>query len=408
MSIRRIIPKPIVSLYHFAWALAGAMWYGFPSRRITIIGVTGTKGKTTVTELVGAILEAAGNKVALANGIRFKIGDHEEPNLLKMTMPGRGRLQKFLRRAVHAGCTYAVLEVTSEGISQHRHRFIRFAVAALTNLQREHLEAHGSFEAYRSAKGALFKHTPGIHVLNADDPNVEYFRQFRSKEKIYFSERDCAAYRPFQPASLPGEFNLSNICCAAAIAQSLGIPQDAIREALSRFPGVPGRMQFIQKEPFAVVVDYAHTPDSLEAAYTTLREALKPHRMVCVLGAAGNRDSWKRPIMGELAARYCDRIILTNEDPYDEPQEQIIREIASGIENVKFKSQNSKLQVKMQNYQIVVDRREAIREAIRSAEAGDAVVITGKGAERFMVIGKKKIPWSDIDIAKSLLATPNL
>lgn len=393
MPFSSFIPASLLSLYHFAWALIGAWRYGFPSRRLTVIGVTGTKGKTTVTELLAAILELAGNRVALANGLRFKIGSEETPNSLKMTMPGRGRLQRLLRDADRAGCRYAIIEVTSEGIRQHRHRFINFSIAALTNLQRDHIEAHGSFEAYRAAKGAFFKGVKTIHVLNADDPNVEYFKRFRAKEKIYFSKDDFEQYRAFQPASLPGEFNLYNIACAARIAQALGVPRDVIVQAISRFAGVPGRMQFIQREPFAVIVDYAHTPDSLEAVYQTVREMRKPNRLICVLGAAGGgRDKWKRPVMGSIAANYCNEIILTDEDPYDEHPEQIVAEIRAGISNAQLPITT-----------VILDRREAIKRALAIAKPNDAVVITGKGAERFMVIGRKKIPWSDAEIVQEAL-----
>jgi UDP-N-acetylmuramoyl-L-alanyl-D-glutamate--2,6-diaminopimelate ligase len=388
MALKKIIPKPLLHLYHFAWALAGAVFCGFPSRKITVIGVAGTKGKTTTSEMLTKILEYSGAKTALANGLRFKIGENEKPNFLKMTMPGRGRLQKFLRDAVNAGCRYAVLEVTSEGNVQHRHRFIKFDIACLTNLQKDHIEAHGSFEAYRAAEAELFRACSGIHILNLEDPHFEYFKKIPAKKKIFYSRQDINRLGLTLP--IPGEFNLENTACAAAAAQALEIPAEIIRKALAEFAGVPGRMQFIQKEPFSVIVDYAHTPDSLEAVYKTIRPNSK--RLICVLGSAGGgRDKWKRPVMGEIATKYCDEIILTDEDPYDENPNQILSEIESGITNYQLPITKT------------ADRKEAIKKALRGAKPGDAVIITGKGAERFMVVGKKKIPWSDAQIAESVL-----
>jgi len=415
------------SLYHLFLALISALVYGFPSRRLSVIGVTGTKGKTTVTEILGKILESGGYKIALANGLRFKIGDTEQPNMLKMTMPGRGKLQRFLRDAVNSGCKYAVIEVTSEGIKQHRHRFIDFTVAALTNLQKEHIEAHGSFEAYREAKADLFRRVKTIHVLNADDPNINFFDRFDAEHKWYFGLKPTnRAGHVIVPESfetgnfgitftlygrkfssrLLGEFNLSNILCAAAISRSLGIEWEAIHKGVAEFAGVPGRLEFIRREPFGVIVDYAHTPDSLEAVYKTVRDSLKPGRMICVLGAAGGgRDKWKRPVMGEIASRYCDEIFLTDEDPYDEPPERIISDIQSGITNYpargRLRRPSADRQLPITH--VILDRKEAIRSAITAAKSGDAVIITGKGAERFMVKAGKKIPWSDREVVEEIL-----
>lgn len=398
MLLKNRVIKSLLLFYHFLWALGAAIFYGFPSRRLTVIGVTGTKGKTTVTEMLAKILEASGVKIAVANGLRFKIGEREEPNLLKMTMPGKGKLQKFLHDAVRVGCKYAVIEVTSEGIKQHRHRFIKFDVVAITNLEPEHIEAHGSFEAYRSAKGRLFSATHQIHVINAEDAHADYYKQFPARRKILCSLKDVE--RLGLKLKIPGEFNLMNAILAAAIAEALGVSREMIQQALLDFTGVPGRMQFIQKEPFAVIVDYAHTPNSLEAVYGTARRALGAKRLICVLGAAGGgRDKWKRPIMGGVAAKYCDEIILTDEDPYDERPEDIIEEIMEGISiNPRFHQHESAIHK-------ILDRKKAIKKAISLAKAGDVVIITGKGAERFMAVGNKKIPWSDAEIVREILDT---
>ncbi len=388
--VRNFLPDSLISFYHFVLAYLSALIYGFPSHQLCVIGVTGTKGKTTVTELLTAILESSGKKVALANGLRFKIGDNETPNLFKMTMPGRGRLQKFLSEARKSGCSYAVLEVTSEGIRQHRNAFIRFAIASLTNVQKEHLESHGSFDAYRAEKGKFFREVGDTHVINAEDPNAEYFGRFPAKKKIFYSLKDAERLK-LKPR-IWGEFNIMNAVCAATIAETLGIPVEKIRKAVSDFRGTPGRMESMQREPFTVIVDYAHTPDSLESVYRAIRDNIKPAHMVCLLGAAGNRDKWKRPVMGGIAAQYCDLIFLADEDPYDENPAEILNEIKSGIPNAKIKQTN-----------VVPDRKKAIGEAIKSAGAGDAVIITGKGAEQYMIVGSKKIPWDDREVVRQEL-----
>jgi len=303
--IKKFIPSFLIEKYHWLLAFLGAILYQFPSKKLKVIGVTGTNGKTTVVEMITKILEEAGYKVALLNSIRFKIGEKEEPNMLKMTMPGRFKIQKFLRQAVNSGCQYAVLEVTSEGIKQHRHRFIDFDVAIFTNLTPEHIEAHGSFENYRVAKGKLFQATKGIHIINLDDENTEYFLNFKSQEKIgysintrYFSDRRINAYElkeiigvesyqvfPYGlkflikntefNLKLLGEFNIYNALAAICVGLSQGIGLETCKLALEKFEGIPGRMEEVISEPFKVFVDYAVTPDVLEKVYQTINSKLK-------------------------------------------------------------------------------------------------------------------------------------
>lgn len=403
--LRRLVPASLLRLfrppYHFALSLLAALYYRFPSRRLIVVGVTGTKGKTTAVELLGDILRQAGKTAATLSGLRYTIAGQSWPNLLKMTLPGRFKLQKFLRAAADRNIEYVVLEMTSEGIAQHRHRFIHFQVAAITNLQKEHLEAHGSFEAYREAKAQFFRAAKDIHVINQDDPDLEYFWQIPAKQKIpylraerYIPAHDGAMFtvegKNFA-THLIGEFNLLNILCVMTIARALDIDWDTIKKGVANFPGVPGRLEFIQREPFAVIVDYAHTPDSLLAVYKTIESVINPARLICVFGAAGGgRDKWKRPVIGEIAAKYCDEIILTNEDPYDESPEAILDEIAAGISGKDF--------------QKIIDRKEAIQRAIPLAKPGDTVIITGKGAEKWMVLaGGKKVPWDDRQVVKEFL-----
>jgi UDP-N-acetylmuramoyl-L-alanyl-D-glutamate--2,6-diaminopimelate ligase len=417
--LRKIIPNFLFSWYHFVWALLGAVVYRFPSRKLKVIGVTGTNGKSTVVFLVSQILEKAGYQVAAVSSVQFKIKDKVWVNDLKMTMPGRLKLQKFLHQAVQAGCQYVVLEVTSEGIKQHRHRFIGFETAVLTNLTPEHLESHGGFENYKKAKGKLFQalKPQGKIIVNLDDPNAGYFLQFRIGEKWGYTMQENLGAKPLNEElnsqkivcgslftftqngisfkvqdrqfnlNLLGKFNAYNALAAIAIGLAEKIPLDKIKVALEKAQGIPGRLEIVIKEPFAVIVDYAHTPDALEKVYQTLKEVFAG-RMIGVLGAAGGgRDKWKRPQLGKIAEQYLDKIIITNEDPYDENPQTIIDEIAEGI--------------KQKETEKILDRRQAIRRALELAQAGDVVIITGKGCEPWMCLaGGKKMPWDDREVVK--------
>jgi len=417
--IRKTTPSFLIGYYHLTLAFLGAVIYGFPSKKLIIVGVTGTNGKTTVVEMITYILEEAGFKTALSSSIRFKIGSEEWPNTLKMTMPGRLKIQKFLRQAVNAGCKYAVLEVTSEGIKQYRHKFIDFDAAVFTNITPEHIERHGGFEAYKKAKGKLFQSLgegskkKTTCIVNLDDPNADYFLQFPAKEKFGYRIKD-EYFKSFQGRiveaknynlmnnglkftveekeinlNLLGKFNIYNSLAAISFGLSQGIDIETCKRGLEKVQGIPGRMEIVNKEPFSVVVDYAHTPAALENVYKTLNDS----RLICVLGAAGGgRDKWKRPELGQIAANYCQKIILTDEDPYDEDPKQILSEIKNGISIANFEEADL--------YEIL-DRKEAIEKAMQLAGAGDTVVITGKGSEPWMCVANgKKIPWDDRKIVR--------
>jgi UDP-N-acetylmuramoyl-L-alanyl-D-glutamate--2,6-diaminopimelate ligase len=407
--LRKIVPQFLINWYHFFLSFAGAFFYGFPSRKLIVIGITGTNGKSTVVDLITKILEETSEKVCSLSSIRFKIGSEEQINDLKMTMPGRFRIQKFLRKAVDSDCRYAVLEITSEGIKQYRHRFIDFEVALLTNLTPEHIEAHGSFEKYREAKGKLFEATKKIHILNVDDENSQYFWQFPSELKIGYGlnlnqelevseilkgENPIASEKGVEfkienqnfRINLLGFFNIYNCLAAISIAKSQKIPLEICKRSLEKVKGIPGRMEEVISRPFKVFVDYAFTPNALEKVYQTIRNNFKPRKLICVLGAAGGgRDKWKRPILGKLAAKYCDEIFVTNEDPYDEDPMEIINQVASGAEDKTQK---------------ILDRREAIKKAVSLAEQGDTVIITGKGCETSIAEKGKKIPWDDRKVVR--------
>jgi UDP-N-acetylmuramoyl-L-alanyl-D-glutamate--2,6-diaminopimelate ligase len=414
------------SYYHLFLAFLGNIFFWFPSRKLFVVGVTGTKGKSTVIELMNAIFEEAGKRTALISSVRRKICDRSWPNLYNNTMPGRFVLQKFLREAVRSHCEYAFIEVTSEGVRQHRHRYIDWNAAAFLNLTPEHIESHGSFENYREAKLdffrslALSKKNPKYFLINEEDPNHHYFEEAAKNipgRKIIFFGReqfikeDLSNHYDLSSSEsrrligdwLLADFNLENAAAAATFAYSLGISWEIIKRAFDNFRGVPGRLEFIQKSPFAVVIDYAHTADSLKKVYETLEPtSLNPRsggEMICVLGAAGGgRDKWKRPVMGRIAAEYCHKVILTNEDPYDEDPREIIKQIENGF----LEAVNPRL--KMHNYYRIIDRKGAIRKAVSLAQKGDVVVITGKGSESWLHIqGGQKIPWSDRKEAEEAL-----
>lgn len=443
--LKKIIPRPLFIFfrpaYHLFLSALAAVRYGFPSWHLAVIGVTGTDGKTTVVHILHEIFSAAGHKVGSLSSLRFRIHEREEPNLLKMTMPGRFRLQKFLAECRAADCRFVILEVTSQGILQFRHRFIRFSAAVLTNVAPEHIEAHGGFENYRLAKMELFRRLApsGIAILNQEDESSELFAKNSSAQIVWYSRQAIEIKRVGHPVriiavepshiqleienvlletGLGGGFNVQNIIAAAATALAFNVSLSAIASALSRVRAIPGRLEFIQRESFAVVVDYANTPAAYERVYQTLITgdsafSIQHSKLICVFGAAGGRDKWKRPELGKIASRYCQEIILTSDDPDEENPIQIMEEIERGF------SLNSKSQILPisqsdiedprsvkpigTNYKKIVDRREAIREALRNARPGDTVIITGMGAQPWLIVRGKKIPWDDRKVVREEL-----
>lgn len=407
MGPRRYIPAPLLSLYHFLLAWLAAVVFFFPSRRISVIGVTGTKGKTSTIELLNAIFEEAGHTTAFINSIRTKIGDRSVPNARRMSMPGRFALQYFFSRAIERRCDVAIIEMTSEGAAQHRHRFIHLDCLVFTNLAPEHIDAHGSLEAYIAAKLSLGKsiaHSikrPRIVVANIDDALGERFLALPAEQHIPFSVTQVEPYHADEHGAfftfgtvkvnttLPGMFSLRNALASAVAAHALGIDDGTIARGIARLTKIHGRAEEIYEgQAFTVIVDYAHTPDSLTALYDTY----KNHRLVCVLGGAGGgRDLWKRSAMGKIADKRCDEVILTTEDPYDEDPQSIADMIARDM-----KKQPA----------MILDRRLAIREALTRAKEGNAVLITGKGSEPSIhEAGGRDVPWSDAEVVREELKT---
>ncbi len=410
--IKKILPVAILEWYHYSLAMLGALRYGFPSKKLFVIGITGTKGKSTTTELVAAILKEAGIKVAVASTIRFAIGNESEPNLFKMTMPGRFFLQQFLRRAVTEGATHAVVEMTSEGAKQYRHKGIELDALVFTNLQPEHLESHGGFEKYAAAKLSLAKHLeespkrPRYIVANLDDAYGKEFLAVDVEVKAPFTLSDAEPYTTDEKSvrfvwrrgalftvPLPGVFNIRNMLAALALGDAIGIPQATMQKALEHMKPIAGRAERVEAgQPFSVVVDYAHTPDSLRALFEAYKASTKPDKKIIgVIGSTGGgRDTWNRPEKGKVAEKFCDVTFITNEDPYDEDPYSIVESIAQGFITKKP--------------QIVLDRRQAIREAFKEAKEGDAVLITGKGTDPYIMLASgSKEPWSDKKVAEEEL-----
>jgi UDP-N-acetylmuramoyl-L-alanyl-D-glutamate--2,6-diaminopimelate ligase len=409
-KIKKILPKglwqKIQPAYHYLLALFGAIIYRFPSKEIKVVAVTGTKGKTSSVEFVNAILEEAGKKTALAGTLRFKIGNESKPNLYKMTMPGRMFIQKFLRQAVNAGCEYAVIEISSEAAKQYRNKFIDLDALIFTNLAPEHIESHGSYEKYVEAKLSIAKELEKsskenkVIIVNADDKESDKFLKIYIPNKVAYSlseAKDISASEDFtkftykgvkMETRLPGKFNIYNMLGAIKYAESEKIDLETVRKALFKLKEIKGRAQRIEEgQNFKVIVDYAHTPDSLKAIYETFPDS----RKIVVLGnCGGGRDKWKRKEMAEIADNYCEEAILTDEDPYDDDPREIVEDMAKYFKNKKT--------------EIVMDRREAISKAFQKAKSGDVVIITGKGTDPYIMRKNgEKEKWSDAEVAREEL-----
>ncbi|MEZ0208811.1 MAG: Mur ligase family protein [Candidatus Paceibacterota bacterium] len=409
-KIEKLIPKKIYKLfqpaYHFLLAVIGVVLYRHPSRHIYVIGVTGTKGKSSTVEFVNAVLEADGNKTAILSTIRFKIGDDTRPNKYKMTMPGRFFTQKFLRDAVNAGCRYAVIEMTSEGARFYRHLGVELDALIFTNLSPEHIESHGSFAQYKRAKLRLVQRLAKsqkpmrLSIANIDNEHAPSFLISPVEKNLGYSLKDVQILEETSIDStikwydmdihipLPGKFNISNALAALTLSQELNISLETAKKGIENLSLIRGRVERVDAgQNFTVIVDYAHTDDSLRKLYETFPTS----RKIAVLGSTGGgRDSWKRPVLGKIADEYADEIIITNEDPYDEEPMKIINEVASGIEK--------------HTPIIIVNRREAIAKAFSLAKEGDTVLITGKGTDPY-IMGPNgtKESWDDATVAREEL-----
>lgn len=407
--LKKIVPEPVVRpfrpLYHAGLAFLMALSYGFPARKLVVLGVTGTKGKSTTAEMLFAILRKAGHKTALLSTIRFAIEDASLPNRYKMTLQGRGFAQAFMKKAFEAGCTHLVIELTSESVLQYRHWFLSLDGLIVTNIQKEHIEHHGSFGNYVAAKRELVEtlarsaKRERVLIANEDVSETRAFLSAHVSKKTGFSERELTSISSGDrhvewgyagthfSLPIPGIFNAMNALAAVKMSEALGISLATSAAALAQLAPVRGRVEsIIAGQDFLAIVDYAHTPDSLTALYN----AFPKRRKICVLGnTGGGRDTWKRPEMGKIADEMCDMVILTNEDPYDEDPRAILDAMVAGMQRTP---------------EILMDRRMAIRTALAAARSGDAVLVSGKGTDPF-IMGPKdaKMPWSDAQVVREEL-----
>ncbi|EKE15988.1 MAG: hypothetical protein ACD_11C00057G0013 [uncultured bacterium] len=403
-KLKNLVPQSIKNIYHLFQAILANFWYGFPTRKLKVIGITGTDGKTTTAQMVTKILEEAGKKVAMASTINFRINGEEKKNLSHFTTLSSFAAQKFAKQAVEAGCEYLILETSSHSLDQYRVWGIDYKAAVITNVTREHLDYHKTMEKYRRAKAKLFRKA-NVAIVNLDMEKPEDFLQFKNNKKITYSLKNKKADffaenietglsgSVFQVLNfrfqlhIPGDFNIENALAAVSVANSEGIDLETCARALEKIKGVPGRMEYVENNRgLNILVDFALTPIALEKLYTLLLKIKKPQaRIIAVFGSCGERDRGKRPIMGEVVSRYADFVIVTNDEPYHEDPTQIINEIAAGV---KDKKEN-------ENFWIIPDRREAIIKALQLAQPDDIIAVTGMGAEESMIVGDQKIPWND-------------
>lgn len=404
-------------------------WYGYPARQLCTIGVTGTDGKTTTSNLISAILETSGARTGLMTTANFRLGGREWENTTRQSTLEALEVQQFLRQMLDNRAIYAIIESTSHGLELQRVRGCDFDIGVVTNITHEHLDFHKTLENYRRAKARLFdmldpERDKGLGIqpraiLNRDDSSYEYLKPhcrvpildygFAETAQIRAVDvqlnADMTRFRALLPGTeieietrLVGSFNVSNCLAAIATTWSLGVNPAKIAEGLAKMTSVSGRMETIQEgQPFNVIVDYAHTPDSLEKVLAILR-SLTTGKLMIVFGSAGERDLQKRPIMGRIAAQMADFFVITDEDPREEDREHILRDIAEGAKAIGKQEG--------QDFLCIADRRQAIAVAFARARAGDTVLLAGKGHEQSIIMGKVKLPWDDRRAAREALQNP--
>ncbi|MEW6716314.1 MAG: UDP-N-acetylmuramoyl-L-alanyl-D-glutamate--2,6-diaminopimelate ligase [Chloroflexota bacterium] len=423
-----VVPYIQVEDSRLALAYLAAAFYGFPARKLTVIGVTGTDGKTTVVNLIHHILLAAGLKAGMISTVNAVIGEHVLDTGLHITTPESPDVQRYLSEMVTAGLTHVVIEATSHGLAQERVAACEFDLGVVTNITHEHLDFHGSYEEYRSAKGKLFKSLEEttlkqhgnyrVAVLNSDDDSYSYLKPlvrgrqvtYGLNEKVDVSAKkicyttsginfvaSCSGCEFLVESRLVGAYNVMN--CLAAISATvvgLGLPIQAAQEGISRLTGIPGRMEVIDLgQDFLAIVDFAHTPNALYQALKAARE-MTTGQVIAVFGSAGLRDRAKRRMMAETSAELADKTVLTAEDPRTESLEAILEEMAKGM--------RSRGGEEGKTFWRVPDRGEAIRFALSQARKGDVVIACGKGHEQSMCFGETEYPWDDRLAMRAALA----
>ena len=424
--IRRLIPESVIQHYHTFKARTAALWYGYPTKRLIVIGITGTKGKTSTANYVWSVLHAGHFRVGLIGTANIRIDTDERMNEHHMTMPGPWILQKLFREMLDAGCTHVVMEATSEGMKYNRHLGIIFDYAIFTNLTPEHLPSHGgSFERYKSEKTKLFqalthprkvidgRTVKTVNIVNADSDHAPVFASFEADMHQSFglvvgdvhaqnvAEHTHGVKFSYQDAlfelSIPGLFNVYNALPAIIVGHCEQIPTALIQQGLRDLSLIPGRMERIDAgQPFTLIVDYAHEKVSMNGVLDTARAMSPDGKIIVLLGAeGGGRDKAKREHMGIAAGKKADYVILSNVDPYEDDPQEIVDDIAQHV--------RKEGKVDGENLFCILDRRDGIRKALSLAHDGDVVLLTGKGAEQSMIIGGKAIPWDDRTITQELL-----
>src|SRR3989344_4497894 len=426
--LKKLLPEKLVLAYHYIVAIFATLYYIFPSKKMIVIGVTGTKGKTSTINFIWSCLTAGGYKTGIISTANIRIGEKEFLNKYHMTMPGRFTIQKLMAHMVKNGCKFCIVETTSEGIKQYRHIGVYYDIAVFTNLSPEHLDAHGgSLETYKQMKAKMFavlsshkkiiagKEITKIILANKDSKYADYFLNVKADKKITFAINNTADYvadniqetnagvsfevdKVVFKIGILGRFNVYNALPAIIISCLAGVSNHLIARGLLELETIPGRMEKIDEgQNFTVLVDYAHERESITNILQTANGMKKTGaKVIILLGAeGGGRDKAKRPIMGELSATMADYAIVSNVDPYEDDPKQILEDIAVSAE--KFGKMRD------QNLFVIEDRRLGIRKALSLAKANDIVLITGKGAEQSIVIGGKRLAWDDRKIVREEL-----
>ena len=420
-GVRSVLPSQAVHLLENVYRktriqLVSAR-YGWPARGLRVIAVTGTNGKTTTANYINEILKQAGYKTAMFTTAVIEVAGESKINDLNATVASVSRMQQFLNEARRYKVDFVILEVTSHSLHQHKLDGVPIEAAVMTNLTQDHLDYHKTMEKYAAAKGLLFARSPRYIVLNRDDDWFDYFDKYLAEEqKITYGKSedadvrisDIKLYKKGSEATLsfdhqeksqlatylPGEYNVFNMAAAASICYVLGVSMSDIKNGIASLEGIPGRFERATKdEKYEVIVDYAHTPDALEKLLEATRNITKK-RIILVFGACGDRDALKRPIMGKIAAKLADEIILTDEESYNENPDKIRRDIYAGIEESKATNKTTE----------IADRREAIRHALNIAKKDDTILITGMGHEQFRIINGEKLPWNDTNIVREIIS----
>lgn len=386
------------NIYHLIMAILATIFYGFASKKFTVIGVTGTDGKTTTTHLIYHILNTAGKKVSMISSLGARINGEKYDTGFHVTTPSSWKLQRFIKKATEAPAEkkFLVLEVTSHALDQYRVWGIEFTIGVLTNVTHEHLDYHKTWERYVGAKTKLLKYAK-IAVANKDDESFRLINskfEFRNSKLITYGIKSgdiTPRNFPFK-TKIVGEFNKYNILAGIAACKSLGIDNEDIKKAVLTF-GLPvGRLEVVHDDKFMVMIDFAHTPNSFEKVLPTVK-SMTHKRLIHVFGCAGKRDGTKRPLMGEICAKYADVIVLTAEDPRREDINEINRQIMEGVQRGKNNPETYS----------IADRKEAIAFAISLARPGDTVLLTGKSHEQSMNYTGREEPWSEYEAVENAL-----